>query len=175
MMDTALKKENAQTTHMHYSIVGSPLGRILIAGRGRGIRTVSFLDGTAPARIDNGWTESRESFRDAEEQLAAYFRGALREFDLELDLVGTEFQLEVWSELRSVPYGLTASYAEIAVAIGRPKAVRAVGAANGANPVPILIPCHRIVGSNGRLTGYRGGIEIKRNLIELEQRNTGRS
>lgn len=176
MMSTSISpRKNTHPVLVRYSIVESPLGRILIAGSGHGIRTVSFLDGTAPVHISSDWMLSPESFRNAEEQLTAYFRGALREFDVELDLEGTEFQIEVWNELRRVPYGRTSSYTEIAAAIGRPKAVRAVGAANGANPVPVFIPCHRILGSDGRLTGYRGGIDIKRRLIELEQRAAERS
>ncbi len=102
-------------------------------------------------------------------QLEEYLRGEREEFDLELAPRGTEFQLEVWRELQRIPYGTTISYAELAKRIGRPAAVRAVGAANGANPIPIIIPCHRVIGANGNLTGYGGGLDIKRALLALEQ------
>lgn len=158
-----------------YTIVESPYGGVLIAGSGSGIALVSFLDGTRPAAIGRDWTRSPRSFRDAVQQLEAYFRGELREFDVELDLQGTDFQREVWKMLTRVPYGQTASYAEIAAAVGRPAAPRAVGAANGANQIPIFVPCHRIIGSDGRLTGYRGGVDIKRGLLELESEMSWRS
>lgn len=158
-----------------YSIMESPFGRILIAGRGRGVSLVSFLDGARPAAVGATWAWSGEHFRDVEDQLAAYFRGERTTFDVELDLQGTDFQRRVWRALTRVPYGRTASYAQIAAAVGRPAAVRAVGAANGANPVPIFVPCHRIIGSDGRLTGYRGGVEIKARLLELESRTAAAS
>lgn len=101
-------------------------------------------------------------------QLAAYFERSLREFDLPLDMRGTEFQRQVWQALTGIPFGETRSYGQIAAQIGRPKAVRAVGAANGANPVPIVVPCHRVIGSNGKLTGYAGGLELKERLLALE-------
>jgi len=103
-------------------------------------------------------------------QLAAYFAHELTAFDLPLDMRGTEFQRQVWQALTTVPFGQTRSYGQIAAQIGRPKAVRAVGAANGANPVPVIVPCHRIIGSNGTLTGYAGGLELKQQLLALEGR-----
>jgi O-6-methylguanine DNA methyltransferase len=102
------------------------------------------------------------------EQLTAYFQGTLRDFDIELDLRGTPFQVQVWNALRDVRYGETRTYSQVAAAIGRPEAVRAVGAANGANPVPIIVPCHRIIGSSGQLVGYGGGLDMKRRLLERE-------
>jgi methylated-DNA-[protein]-cysteine S-methyltransferase len=101
-------------------------------------------------------------------QLRAYFAGELRNFDVPLDMQGTPFQLGVWRELERIPYGETRSYMQIALAIGAPKAVRAVGAANGANPVPIIVPCHRVIGTSGKLTGYGGGLPLKQRLLELE-------
>lgn len=101
-------------------------------------------------------------------QLQAYFDKSLQAFDLPLDMRGTPFQREVWQALTAIPFGETRSYGQIAVQIGRPKAVRAVGAANGANPVPIIVPCHRVIGSNGKLTGYAGGLELKQQLLSLE-------
>jgi len=101
--------------------------------------------------------------------MRAYFAGQLRRFELPLDLAGTEFQKRVWLELTRIPYGETRTYQEMASAIGAPKAVRAVGAANGANPVVIVVPCHRVIGANGKLTGYGGGLPLKRRLLTLER------
>ena len=106
---------------------------------------------------------------EAARQLRAYFAGELREFHLALDLRGTAFQKRVWRELTAIPYGETRSYSEIAAAIGAPRAVRAVGAANGANPAPIVVPCHRVIGAGGKLTGYGGGLPLKRRLLDLEK------
>jgi methylated-DNA-[protein]-cysteine S-methyltransferase len=109
---------------------------------------------------------------EAGNQLAAYFAGKLREFHLPLEMAGTDFQLRVWNRLLQIPYGETRSYGELARALGTPAAVRAVGAANGANPIAIVVPCHRVIGSNGALTGYGGGLPLKRRLLELERSNT---
>ena len=105
---------------------------------------------------------------EAERQLRAYFAGQLRRFDLPLDMRGTDFQLCVWRELEKIPYGETRSYSQIAAAINAPQAVRAVGAANGANPIPIVVPCHRVIGSSGKLVGYGGGLPLKKRLLVLE-------
>jgi len=105
---------------------------------------------------------------DAADQLRAYFAGKLREFDLPLAPRGTPFQLSVWDAVSAIPYGSTATYAEIAAAVGRPSACRAVGAANGRNPLPVIVPCHRVIGAAGALTGYGGGLERKRFLLDLE-------
>ncbi|MDF2630461.1 MAG: methylated-DNA--[protein]-cysteine S-methyltransferase [Symbiobacteriaceae bacterium] len=115
-------------------------------------------------------TDNGPALAPVAEQLAAYFDRTLQVFDLPLDLRGTPFQQEVWQALTAIPFGATCSYAHIALQIGRPKAVRAVGAANGANPVPIIVPCHRVIGSNGKLTGYAGGLGLKQRLLELEGR-----
>jgi methylated-DNA-[protein]-cysteine S-methyltransferase len=101
-------------------------------------------------------------------QLRDYFAGNRRDFDLPLDMQGTPFQKRIWDELLRIPYGETRSYMQVAVAVGAPQAVRAVGAANGANPVPIVVPCHRVIGSSGKLTGYGGGLPLKKRLLELE-------
>jgi methylated-DNA-[protein]-cysteine S-methyltransferase len=106
---------------------------------------------------------------EAARQLRAYFQGELRQFQLPLDLRGTEFQLRVWRHLLTIPYGETRSYSEIARAIGAPHAVRAVGAANGANPIPIMVPCHRVIGGSGKLVGYGGGLALKKRLLDLER------
>ena len=107
--------------------------------------------------------------REAARQLCAYFAGDLRQFDLPLDLRGTDFQMRVWRELLKIPYGETRCYSDIAQAIHSPKAVRAVGAANGANPISIVVPCHRVIGSSGKLVGYGGGLPLKRRLLEMER------
>lgn len=105
---------------------------------------------------------------EAARQLRAYFAGQLREFQLPLDIEGADFQKRVWGQVAAIPYGETRSYLQIAAAIGSPRAVRAVGAANGANPVPIVVPCHRVIGAKGRLVGYGGGLAVKKRLLELE-------
>jgi len=116
--------------------------------------------------------ESNPLLRQAVEQLRAYFAGELRDFDLTLDMQGTEFQRRVWLELQNIPYGETRSYSFVANTIGAPKAVRAVGAANGRNPIPIVVPCHRVIGAGGSLVGYGGGLPLKRFLIDLEARHS---
>lgn len=117
---------------------------------------------------DSRANEANPLLREAARELRDYFAGILRVFRTPLDLRGTDFQLSVWNELRKIPYGETRSYAQIAEAIGKPRAVRAVGAANGSNPVAIVVPCHRVIGLNGRLTGYGGGLPMKKRLLELE-------
>ncbi len=130
-----------------------------------GICAISFL----PARlIDAAPNPANPVLLEAEIQLRAYFAGELRQFDLPLDVVGTDFQKRVWKQLESIPYGETRSYREIAEAIGAPRAIRAVGAANGSNPLPIVIPCHRVIGSSGKLVGYGGGLPLKEKLLKLE-------
>ena len=151
---------------MLYSFVETPIGLLLLAGAGGRLQQVHF----APAHPEDGWKHDPLAFRDAEKQLVEYFAGARREFDLDIEMIGTPFQLEVWSALRRIPYGEVRSYSEIARKIGRPNAVRAVGAANGANPIPIIVPCHRVIGANGSLTGFGGGLDVKRSLLDLEQR-----
>jgi methylated-DNA-[protein]-cysteine S-methyltransferase len=130
-----------------------------------GIRTIE-LNETTP--VPGSESASNPLLRQAAEQLRAYFAGELRRFDLTLDLQGTEFQKRVWHELLNIPYGETRSYSFVAGAIGAPKGVRAVGAANGRNPIPIVVPCHRVVGANGSLVGYGGGLPLKRLLLDLE-------
>jgi len=112
--------------------------------------------------------DGNKLLKETSSQLCAYFAGHLREFDLPLDMQGTPFQKRVWDELLRIPYGETRSYLQVAIAAGAAHAVRAVGAANGANPVPIVVPCHRVIGTNGKLTGYGGGLPLKKRLLELE-------
>lgn len=129
---------------------------------------VWFLRGRKNEAPNKEWKEDAAFFTAILRQLRAYFAGELREFDIPLLLEGTAFQKRVWKNLQNIPYGETISYGELAKRIGDPKAVRAVGAANGQNPIPIIVPCHRVIGSNGSLTGFGGGIENKKKLLELE-------
>jgi methylated-DNA-[protein]-cysteine S-methyltransferase len=151
------------------SIVDSPIGRLFLAATDEGLTHILFLEGPddEPAVVQ-GSGEAARIVRETRRQLADYFAGRRREFDLPLAPAGTAFQLAAWRALAEVPYGKTMSYGELARRMARPNAVRAVGAANGANPIPIVLPCHRIIGANGTLTGYGGGLDKKRRLLELE-------
>jgi methylated-DNA-[protein]-cysteine S-methyltransferase len=146
-----------------YDTIDTPIGALLLAGDGRELSAVR-IDGAPGA----GWRRDAAPFREAAAQLRAYFAGELRDFDLPLAPRGTDFQRRVWSALREIPYGQTIAYAELAAAVGRPRAARAVGAANGRNPIAVVIPCHRVIGSGGALTGYGGGLARKRLLLDLE-------
>lgn len=146
---------------MHYQSINTPCGLLGVSASDTGISRVAF-ESNAQAQQPNALTAL------ACEQLTAYFDKALCEFDLPLDANGTVFQHQVWHALTEIPYGKTASYADIAHRIGNPKAVRAVGGANGKNPIAIIVPCHRIIGSNNTLTGYAGGLERKDYLLTLE-------
>jgi methylated-DNA-[protein]-cysteine S-methyltransferase len=151
-----------------YTVMQSPIGPLLLAGDERGLHLVYFMNGRRPKSPDSGWTEDKKPFERVVVQLKAYFAGKLRDFDLPLVLHGTEFQLQVWRHLRKIPYGETTTYGQLARDIGSPEAARAVGLANGSNPIPIIIPCHRVIGSNGDLTGFGGGLPIKKKLLALE-------
>ena len=156
---------------MKYRFVASPLGRVIAAGDREGLRRLDFLIGRHGAiSVPPDWEENPAFplLRRAEEQLTAYFEGKRRSFSLPLAPVGTPFQRRVWSELQRIPYGETLSYSELARRAGRPRAIRAAGAANGKNPISIVIPCHRVVGKDGSLTDYGGGLEKKAALLELE-------
>jgi methylated-DNA-[protein]-cysteine S-methyltransferase len=130
-----------------------------------GLRAVQFPPFEA---VEGERNEANRVLLEAANELRAYFAGKLRIFRIPLNMQGTDFQKSVWSQLRKIPYGETRSYSQIAEAIGRPKAVRAVGTANGSNPVAIIVPCHRVIGSSGKLTGYGGGLPLKKRLLELE-------
>ena len=144
-------------------IDGWPVLRLIASPAG--IRGVEFDHVRPPVAEPN---PANPLLVEAERQLRAYFAGALRTFDLPLDLKGTPFQVRVWSELERIPFGETRSYSQLAQAVGSPRAVRAVGAANGANPAAIVVPCHRVIGSSGKLVGYGGGLPLKKRLLELE-------
>lgn len=153
---------------MIYRYLESPLGRLLLAGRGDALCRIDFQSGERPMPVPSQWRAEPAAFPEAVRQLGAYFAGRLFSFDLDIRPDGTAFQRAVLAELAKIPYGETATYGEMAQRLGRPGASRAVGAANGRNPLPIVIPCHRVVGADGRLTGYGGGIWIKKWLLELE-------
>ena len=154
---------------MHYRSIDSPIGPLLLAGDDHGLHFLLFARGRSDAKPKPGWEPDRGLLKEPVKQLHAYFAGKLRSFDLPLAPEGTSFQSQVWRALCDIPYGETASYGEIAKRIGNPKAVRAVGLANGSNPIAVIIPCHRVIGSNGSLTGYGGGLPIKQALLALER------
>lgn len=154
---------------MQYSFCECAKGPLLIAIDGAGLRHVEFMQGERPVLPQPEWQRDDAALAPFVEQFAAYFAGRLRRFDLPLAATGTPFQQAVWQALCDIPYGETVSYLHIAEAIGNPRAVRAVGAANGRNPLSIIVPCHRVIGRSGELTGYGGGIPIKRWLLALEQ------
>jgi len=153
---------------MLYTTFDSPIGELLLAGDGRGLQRLSMQAARRPVAIDPRWERDDGAFADVRDQLAQYFDGARREFDVELDLVGNPFELRVWDALLEIPYGETVSYGEIAAGLGQPAAARAVGLANGRNPVVLIVPCHRVIGADGSLTGYGGGLERKQFLLDLE-------
>lgn len=153
---------------MKYCYTDSPIGPLLLAGDEDGLAMVGFPTGKMQREPDPDWAEDAAPFAEAIRQLGEYFDGQRRRFDLKLRPGGTEFQRRVLDALKDIPYGETVTYKDIAERIGSPKAVRAVGAANGQNPIPIIIPCHRVIGSSGKLTGFGGGLETKAALLRLE-------
>ena len=153
---------------MYYCYVETPIGGLLLAGDEEALHLIGFPEGSMRREPETDWIYSDKPFSEASKQLTAYFAGERQSFDLPLKPNGTEFQLLVLDELQKIPYGTTASYGDIAKRIGRPRAVRAVGAANGRNPLPIIIPCHRVIGSSGSMTGFGGGIPTKEALLRLE-------
>ena len=160
---------HAASEQLLYTTMKSPVGSLLLAADERGLRFLSFVRDDRPARIESSWRESDDAFMETKRQLDAYFRRELRAFTIPLHLVGTEFQRSVWNALLQIPYGSTTSYGELAFKIGRPSAVRAVGGANHANPIAIIVPCHRVIGSTGKLVGYGGGLYVKDRLLALER------
>lgn len=149
---------------MLYTTISSPVGELLLAGRDGALTRLHF-EGAKP---EPGWRRDDSAFADARSQLAEYFAGRRHEFELELAPEGTDWQLQVWSALRRIPYGETRSYGEIATEICTIRASRAVGLANARNPIAVIVPCHRVIGADGRLTGFGGGLERKRALLDLE-------
>ncbi len=157
---------------LSYSYYDSPVGSLLVAGTRDSLHLLSFPTGSRVVQVAASWQRDDSLFTSIFEQLDAYFAGQRQQFDLALNKGGTPFQNDVWAALRQIPYGETITYGELATRVGRPKASRAVGAANGANPLSIVVPCHRVIGSNGALTGFGGGIETKKYLIAHERADT---
>ena len=148
--------------------IDSPIGPLMLAADDAGLRHIEFRDNRHPANRADWHGGDSEILQASEAQLADYFAGARRDFDLPLAPQGTAFQLQVWHELARIPFGATISYAQLAQRIGKPEAVRAVGAANGRNPLPIVLPCHRVIGADGALVGFGGGLPVKEFLLRLE-------
>ncbi|WP_428610438.1 methylated-DNA--[protein]-cysteine S-methyltransferase [Sedimenticola sp.] len=157
---------------MNYDYCDTPIGPLLLAGDTSGLEWIGFPEGKGRVEPAPDWVRDAQPFKAVKQQLTEYFAGSRTTFDLPLRPRGTPFQLKVLSALQTIPYGETRSYADIARRIHKPQAVRAVGAANGRNPLPIVIPCHRVIGADGSLTGFGGGIQVKRFLLALEQGNT---
>ena len=151
----------------YWTTMKTPVGELFIAGCGGKLTDVLFH---RPRRGFPGpmWEKSAKPFAEVEKQIGEYFRGERTKFDLDLAPEGTSFQLAAWRQLRRIPYGKTISYGEQAKRMGNPKASRAVGGANGENPISIIVPCHRVIGADGRLTGFGGGLGMKKKLLDLE-------
>ena len=154
----------------YFTYVDTPVGKLMLAGcDDHGLRYIAFQCGKGALAPKPEWQQSAAPFRAVERQLREYFQGKRTEFDLRLHPKGTPFQQSVWKALMKIPCGQTRSYGEIATAVGRPTAVRAVGLANGRNPLPIVVPCHRVIGASGKLVGYGGGLHVKQALLDRER------
>ena len=152
-----------------YSYIDSSLGQLFVQGDGQCVTGLFMPQHKGWRGPDASWQRSDAPFAAVREQLAEYFAGQRRQFDVPIELAGTPFQRRVWQELLQIPFGTTISYAQLAGRVGRPTASRAVGHANGRNPISIIVPCHRVVGANGKLTGYAGGVDKKQRLLALER------
>ena len=157
-----------------YAVVPTPIGRLLLVSGEHGLVRIAFDGHWSYAELGPDWHQGSALLDAAASQLAQYFDGTRRDFDLPCAAPGTPFQHAVWSALTRIPYGAVASYASIAQRIGKPAAIRAVGAANGRNPLPIVVPCHRVIGADGSLTGFGGGLELKRRLLAHEGADVAR-
>jgi methylated-DNA-[protein]-cysteine S-methyltransferase len=159
---------------IRYAMVDSPIGALRVAVCDGTLYQIDFPDGPqAKHEPEPGWLHEPFAVSEVADQLGEYFAGDRQRFEIPLASRGTPFQQAVWQALLAIPYGHTTTYGDIARRIQRPRAVRAVGAANGANPIPIVVPCHRVIGSNGTLTGFGGGLPVKRFLLELERGSRG--
>ncbi|MBV9798422.1 MAG: methylated-DNA--[protein]-cysteine S-methyltransferase [Solirubrobacterales bacterium] len=156
------------TENLMYTTMTSPIGELLLVGNDQALHRLHMQSGPRPAAIDPRWEPGARPFADVAVQLDEYFAGARKAFDVPLELEGNPFEVQVWRELRRVPYGETISYGELARRVGDPGAARAVGLANARNPIAVIVPCHRVIGADGSLTGYGGGLERKRLLLDLE-------
>lgn len=156
-----------------YTQFESPIDRILITSDGEALTGLHMVEHRHYQVLTDDWKrdDAAKPFAEARKQLAAYFAGELIEFKLPLVMRGTKFQKQVWQELQNIPFGVTISYGELAQRVGNPKSSRAVGAANGRNPISIIVPCHRVIGANGKLTGYGGGMERKEWLLAHESKH----
>jgi methylated-DNA-[protein]-cysteine S-methyltransferase len=157
------------TETLYWREIDSLIGRLLLVGDGVSLIQLHFQSGPRPIAPEKQWIEHPLPFETVTEQLREYFQGRRRTFDVPLAPRGTEFQRRVWNALERIPYGETISYGELARRIGQPNASRAVGLANGANPLPVIVPCHRVIGADGTLTGFGGGLAVKRKLLALER------
>lgn len=155
---------------MYYRYMDSPIGRLFLAGSEDKLALIGFPNGKNPYEPEADWEEKPEPLAEAVRQLTDYFKGNRKQFDLKLSPAVTPFQGRVLQALQEVPYGETVTYGELARRIEQPNASRAVGMANARNPIPIVIPCHRVIGKGGKLTGYGGGLDIKQTLLDLEKR-----
>ena len=151
-----------------YAWIDSPVGKLFLSRDEAGLRELRFARNLPPEHPADDWIEDRAAFEDVIAELRDYFAGERKRFEIALAPEGTPFQRKTWETLRRIPFGETITYSELARRVGNPRACRAVGAANGRNPLSIVIPCHRVVGSRGKLTGYAGGVDVKRRLLELE-------
>ncbi len=156
------------TSPIYTTTLDSPVGPMRLSGTSEGLTRVDFEHGERPIAPAPDWQEDAGVFADAVEQLQEYFQGIRQHFTLALAPAGTAFQHRVWQELQQIPYGTTLTYQELAQRVGKPKGARAIGHANGCNPIAIIIPCHRVVGSDGRLRGYASGLPIKQRLLQHE-------
>jgi methylated-DNA-[protein]-cysteine S-methyltransferase len=152
----------------YYTTFESPIGELLLTGDGRSLTGLYMQEGRTAAAIRADWVRDDDAFADTRAQLDEYFTGGRTKFDLPLEMAGSPFQVRVWSALRDIPYGETISYGELARRVGAPATPRNVGATNGRNPIAVIVPCHRVIGADGSLTGYGGGLERKRTLLDLE-------
>jgi methylated-DNA-[protein]-cysteine S-methyltransferase len=152
-----------------WTVMGTPVGEMMVIGDDDVVHFVHLPDSFVSSAFDPDRAGRPAAVATAVEQIDAYFAGALRDFALPLDPAGTAFQRQVWLALADIAYGETESYGELASRVGNPKACRAVGMANGRNPIPLVLPCHRVIGANGSLTGYGGGLDLKRRLLDHER------
>ncbi|RKE04550.1 methylated-DNA--[protein]-cysteine S-methyltransferase [Marinifilum flexuosum] len=153
---------------LYFDIINTPIGDLLLLASDKGLKKILFEDQFKAFEISSTWEQSTEKLSQAKEQLLAYFNSNLVQFELQLDPDGTVFQKQIWKQLEEIPFGEIRSYQDIANAIEKPNACRAIGMANSKNPIPIIIPCHRVIGKNGKLTGYAGGLDIKAKLLQIE-------
>jgi methylated-DNA-[protein]-cysteine S-methyltransferase len=158
------------TTTLAYTEIESPVGKLLLAGTEESLNVLWFQSGARAMTPNPSWHRDERPLRRALGELQEYFAGTRQDFTIDVQPEGTPFQRTVWNELQRIPYGETISYGELAGRVGNPKASRAVGLANGANPISIVVPCHRVIGANGKLTGYGGGLSIKEKLLALERK-----